>query len=146
MDYMILKNELLQPQYAGLSDNEAADLLNAPVHRSVKSTFITARSILAYTPNGADILDKLERAAGMVSAVKWAMKFIESDSGIDIGHPATRAQVDALVAAGGLTADEGESLKALGLQPTSRAELIGLPPVSINDVNYVRTDLYREEF
>lgn len=73
---------------------------------------------------GASILDKLEVVSSTVSAVKWAMYGIKSDSGIDVGHPATRSKIDALVASGVLTAAEGAQLKSLAERPGSRAEIL----------------------
>lgn len=100
------------------------EMLNAQNYQKYKSRFITARTVLAEVAGGAEILDKLEAAAQVNSAVKWAMKFITSD-GIDIGFPVTHQLLDAL-ANTVLTQQEVTSLKNLSLQPASRAEMLGL--------------------
>lgn len=109
--------------------NGLREYLNGPGGSVVRSRFITARTVLAEIgPDGAIILEKLEAVAPTVPAVKWAMRFITQDSGIDIGHPGTQGMTDMLVAGGALTADEGAALKALALQPITRAEAL-LPGV-----------------
>ena len=102
-----------------------AERLNAPAGVAIRSRFVTARTVLAEIgPGGAVILDKLEAVAAVSSPVKWAMRFITQDSGIDIGHPGTQGMIDQLVAGNALTADEGAALKGLALLPITRAESV----------------------
>lgn len=139
MDYQILKTEIdAHPEWAALSDNEIAALLNAKTKTSIQSRFVTARSILAEIADGADILDALEAASAFVPAVKWAMVYLTGETGIDVGYPSTRAQLDGLAAASILTEVQSEAVKAMALLPTSRAEILGLGAVSYNDINAVR--------
>jgi len=90
---------------------------------------ITARTVLAEYPGGpaaaAAVLDKLEALAVSISPVKWAMRFLTTEGGLDIASPATRAQLDALATGGALTSEEAEHLKALGEQTVSRWGSIG---------------------
>ena len=140
MDYQALKNEIetgpLAGELTGLTDVGITSLLNAPRYTAVAERFITARTILneCGPVAGAAILDKLEAAAAMSSPLKWAMKFLLSD-GIDIGATSTRAQIDALAAAGVLTVDESKLLQDMALQPASRAEIAGLGVVTYSDVS-----------
>lgn len=100
-----------------------AEALNAPGGEYIRSRFVNARTVLAELgPDGAVILDKLEAASGSISAVKWGMRFMAQDSGIDIGHPGTQSMIDQLVAYNILTATEGGAVKALALQPITRCE------------------------
>lgn len=142
MNYHVLKIEIesgpLAAECAGKSDDEIADILNEPRFMAVKSRFITARTMLAELPGAGVILDKLESVASSVPEVKWSMKYLTGETGIDVGHPGTIAQIDALSAGGVLTMAEAESLKNMALQPASRAELAGLGVVSYNDVNKAR--------
>jgi hypothetical protein len=139
MDYLKLKIEISSAEYAGKSDDQVAAILNDPRLQAVRSRFITARSMLAELPSAAVILDKLEAAAAIISAVKWAMVYLKGDTGIDVGHPGTIAQLDALAAAGVLSSDEAAAVKNMALQPASPAELLGLGTVSYNDVNIARS-------
>jgi hypothetical protein len=68
---------------------------------------------------GASILDKLEEAATVNSAVKWAVRFLGQDSGINVGDPATQYMIDQLAASNppALTAPQAAALKNLALQP-----------------------------
>jgi hypothetical protein len=109
------------------------DLLNAVTETKVKTRMITARGILSDYPGGptgaATVLDKLDTAAPGIPALKWAWAFIKGE-GLDIGHAATQGMLDTLATAGIITATEATNLKALAIQPASRAEVLGLPPVT----------------
>lgn len=105
-----------------------ADLLNAPTASMAKPRMITARGIMAsygLGPSaGAAFLDKLEVLSSGVPAIKWAMKFLQAESGIDVGEPATQLMLTSLIGIGGITADEVNGVKAMALQPASRAEVL----------------------
>lgn len=121
-----LANDPLGLGYSGMDNSEIEAALNSKTRSRIISRFVTARTILAECADGAAILDKLEAAGATVSAVKWAMRFLQQEGGIDVGHPATLAMVDQLVGAGVLTATEGAALKELSVQVCSRAEELGL--------------------
>jgi hypothetical protein len=111
------------------------ELLNAQTLSMVKPRLVNARTVLAECgANAAATLDKLEAASAQVSTVKWAMKFLQQDGGLDVGHPVTQAQLSALAAGGVLTQAEADSLKNLALQPCSRAEQLGFAPVTESDL------------
>ena len=105
-----------------------AVLLNAKASTMAKSRMITARGIMAsygLGPSaGAAFLDKMESLAANVPAIKWALKFLQTEAGIDIGEPATQLMLTSLIGVGGITADEVNGVKALALQPASRAEVL----------------------
>lgn len=105
-----------------------AALLNAQSTTMAKSRTITARGIMASyglgPAAGAAFLDKLDALASSVPAIKWAMKFLQAEAGIDVGEPATQAMLTSLVGVGGITADEVNGVKAMALQPASRAEVL----------------------
>lgn len=136
---MTLKNELtidpLGIGYARMTPAEIEASLNAKTRSRIVERWVTARTILAECAGGAKILDKLEAAAAQISEVKWAMRFLQQEGGIDAGHPATLAMVEQLQAAGILTVDEAVALGALAVEPCSRAEELGL---------YVRASEVRE--
>ena len=112
-----------------------ADMLNAQTHTMVKSRFVSARGVLAaHGSVGAAILDKLEAASASVSEIKWAMSFMKTDSGIDVGHPNTQDLLDALAAGSVLTSTEAELMKEMAMQPASRAEVLGYEYVSEADI------------
>lgn len=141
MDYTSLKNELtLDPAALGYaawlpsSPGMVVQLINEPRFQAIKSRLVTARTALAELASGAAILDKLEAAAAANATVKWAFRFLTQELGLDVGHPNAQATIDALVAAGVLTQGEGDALKALALQPASRAEVLGLGRVTEDDI------------
>lgn len=105
-----------------------ADMLNAQSATMAKPRMITARGIMAsygLGPSaGSAFLDKLEVLSAGVPAIKWAMKFLHAESGIDVGEPATQAMLTSLVGVGGVTQAEVDGVKAMALQPASRAEVL----------------------
>ena len=146
MNHTALKTEIqsgplaveLAPYVTSGNDTAIADALNE--HRGetmLRERFVSARSILAFYPDGpaaaAVVLDKLEAAAASVPAVKWVMTFLKTD-GIDIGGVATHGMLDQLAAGGLITADEATKLKSMGYAPASRAEIVLGQAVSANDV------------
>ena len=127
--------------YAGMTDEQVAASLNAKDRKVVQQTMVTAKELMArMEPNAAaSILQKLESASATNNVVKWIMSFLTgAGEGIDVGHANTRAQIEALVAAGVLTATEGASLKALAERTVSRAEELGLPEIKPWMVAHVR--------
>lgn len=105
-----------------------ADLLNAQSATMAKPRMITARGIMAsygLGPSaGAAFMDKLEVLSAGVPTIKWAMKFLQEESGIDVGEPATQAMLASLVGVGGVTQTEVDGVKAMANQPASRAEVL----------------------
>jgi hypothetical protein len=111
------------------------ELLNAVSTSMVKSRLVSARAVLAECGSGAAaILDKLDAASANISSVKWAMKFLQQEGGLDVGHPVTQAQLDALAAGGVLTQAEADALKNMAVQPASRAEKLALGTVTEADL------------
>ena len=144
MDYAALKTEIetgpLATECAGQSDDTVAAILNDKRYTATGERYVTARTVLAElgATTGAAILDKLEAASAQSSPVKWMLKFLTQDSGLDVGQTETQGCIDALAIAGVLTDDEAAALKSLALLPTSRAEILGFGSVSYNDINKAR--------
>lgn len=105
-------------------------LINKPQFPSVKTRMVTARGIMAgYGLGpvvGAGFLDKLNVLSASVPAIKWAMKFLELEAGIDIGEGATRAMLDSLVGVNGITQAEVDGIKAMAVGQVSRAMVLGV--------------------
>ena len=144
MDYLALTAELtadpLGIGYAAMKDAQAAAALNAPTRPTVVEHFVNAKEVLAVlgAVAGAAFLDALDAVAVDNSAVRWAMTFIRSDSGIDAGNAETRAMLDQLATAGVLDAASVATIKTLAERQISRAEELGLPPVTEGDVQFAR--------
>lgn len=83
------------------------------------------------------ILDALTQASATDSTVRWAMDAFNS-GGLDLGHPHTRASIDALVTKGTLSAEQAALLKTVGERPVSRAVEIWGWGVSEYDVAKAR--------
>lgn len=125
-----------------VSPGLVVELLNARTEFMVKSRMLTERGILASyglgPQAGAAFMDKLDVIAASgdpgTAALKRMMKYLYGDSGVDIGDAATRGALDALVGVGGVTQTEADGIKAMALQPASRAEVLGLPVVTEHDL------------
>lgn len=135
MDIQALKTELTtDPLAIGYAAHRPhapgmlAQLVNAKTTALAKERMVTARGIMASyglgPTAGAAFLDKLEALAPAVPAIKWAMKFLQQEAGIDVGESATRAMLDSLVGVGGITQSDVDGIKAMALQPSSRAEVL----------------------
>jgi len=145
MNYQALKTEIdtgpLAAECAGKSDDEIAAILNAPRFSMIRSRFVTVRTMLAELPGTGAIVTKLDTAAESIPEVREALRYLRGETGIDIGHPGTIAQLDALAAGEVLTLEEATGLKSMALQPASRADILGWPAISYNDVNAARAAL-----
>lgn len=110
------------------SPGRVVEMLNEPRFSMPKTTMVTARGVMASFGlgpiAGAAFLDKLEALAANVPAIKWAMKFLQAESGIDVGEPATQLMLTSLIGVGGITAADIDGIKAMALQPASRAEVL----------------------
>ena len=118
-------------------DQTIAGILNTAEGGKVPySRFITARTMLAELDPlvAATILDKLEAAGTVNSAVKWAMRYVTTD-GIDVGHSSTRDMLTALVAGGVLTSEEVAALAGLADKTVGYAEYKFGAPVTGADVS-----------
>lgn len=141
MDYQVLKTEIetgpLASECVGQSDDVVAAILNDKRYTATKERYVTARTVLAElgATIGAAILDKLEAAATQSSPVKWMLKFLTQDSGLDVGQAETQGCIDALAIAGVLTTNEATALKGMALRACSRAEITGFGAVTAGDVS-----------
>jgi len=135
MNYTLLQDEIINdPAMLGYSTylpdspGRVVELLNTQSQTMVKYRMITARGIMAsygIGPSaGAVFLDKLDALSTSIPALKWAMKFLQQDAGLDIGDSATRQMLDSLVGVGGITLAEVSGVKAIALQPASRFEIL----------------------
>lgn len=120
-----------------------AETMNAVIGQAPGMMMISARTVLAELGHaGAVALDKLEAAGTQSPVVKWAMKFLTTDEGLDIGHPMSQSMLDQLAQAGVLTVAEAAALKALALQDQTRAEALLAPwrgRLSYQDVERARS-------
>lgn len=128
------------PQGIGYEDmlpdcpGHVCDAINARTRTAYLPRMVTARTVMAEIPNGADILSTLEVAADQIPAVRWALTFLSSDVGLDIGHPATQAQITALAAANVLAASDAQALRDMALQTASRGDQLGVGVVTEADL------------
>lgn len=122
---------------AAAKDSAIAAILNEPVGDRYVDMQVNARMLMSKlgAVQAAAILDKLEAAGASVPAVKWAMRFIDSPDGINLGDPQTLGMLDVLLQNAVLTAQEVEALKALVRGPSSRAIVAVGQPVSAADVS-----------
>jgi hypothetical protein len=118
-----IENDPLGIGYAAMTDGELEAALNAKTRTRIVAARIGVGSVMSAlgASAGAALLDTLEVIAASNSPVKWALRLLAADN-LDIGNAETRAQIDALAAAGVMTVEQAATLKALAEQPCSRAE------------------------
>lgn len=112
----ILNNTALDAMRAARDITGLAAALNADGTMERKARFVTARAILTSCDGGEGILAALE-AAQSNTAVSWALKFLATEAGLDVGDPGIYPLLDKLVAGAILTAAQSEALKDMALQP-----------------------------
>lgn len=136
MDYGALKTLLAQEPYASLSDEEAADALNAKTVTVAYSRFVSYRTLMAELPT----TDYRTMRATFQTAAESDVLLADADAamsaeagGLDFGHATARAMIDTLFAA-----DLAATLKALAEHLVSPAEAAGIGAVQIPDVEIAR--------
>ena len=129
-------------QWIPNSPGAIADLLNAPSFSMVKKRMVAELDVVGEYPTGPvdgdAVLTKLEVFSAttdpLASLVRRALKILSQSDGINIGDPSIQAMLDQLQQNNVLTSTEATSLKGLAIQPASRAEVLGLTPVTIEQV------------
>ncbi|HXE49558.1 MAG TPA: hypothetical protein VN663_14360 [Ramlibacter sp.] len=124
-------------QYLPDSPGLVADLLNAPTRSMVKPLPSGTAKIWAAAGPYAKIVDASENRALNIAVRASCLvvrdEFISAGT-IHIDQPKVRAMFDAWIVAGVITADEHADLIAEATVAASRAEQLGLPPVTIYDL------------
>jgi len=112
----------IQAAFPGLTPDNRDDVAIAAAlsvgrwrYRHTEAGFGTILSAIGPV-DGAALLDTLAAIKATNRPLYWAWYLLERGV-FDFGTPATQAQMDALVAAGVLSADNAEKLKALGIEP-----------------------------
>lgn len=149
MDYTILQAELTQAAYAGLSDQVAADALNAATVQRVRRVPLSELTSLAFgmgltvrlrvvirTPAAPiELVAVCESLLDLLSAPFDSVDIWRADGTSD---PATAGMLDALIEAGLLAKEERAMIEALGVETVSRATILGLGEVTALDVSRAR--------
>ena len=118
---------LAEIQATGLPlDDHGAIAAALSVGRSrIQSTPIGIGTVLAVmAPVGGEFLNALETMGAGDANVKWALKMIEQST-FDVGHPVTRAQLQAFAIAAPAMADAITALMAVAVvaNPVSSQEV-----------------------
>jgi len=145
MDYAALKALIsTMPNEAAAADAEVLTWLTTPSVTRAMPYDATVRSLMAdLGPTLADsLLTKLEGAAAGNSIVKRALALLDpAQGGLDLAHPNTRAQLQALVP-GVLAQSDVDALLALSDRTISPAEDAGLGAPRLGDVIEARSGRY----
>jgi len=144
-----LVGELSLPEYAGLTDQEAADAINAklvPV-RSVVETwqvkqFLIEQSIwpaLKLTAQDAQIPGVIRGLC--ISVVDWVDDAAGKVRTVDLDLPSVVAMIGGLVAAGLATESQAAALRALGDQLLPWPIANGLSEIGVGYVRNARKEI-----
>jgi hypothetical protein len=148
MDYNILREELARDEYKSLSDQEAADALNAatvPAVRNVPTREIatwaaangvmTALYMVNLTP---DAPIELKAIVQTLLAVLERLDDWHIVAGVGQPTPAASAMMAALMQAGILDEKQADELIGMATTYTSRGEQLGLGLVLAGHVQMIR--------
>jgi hypothetical protein len=141
----VLSDELSKPEYAGLSDQAAADAVNAKtvvVNQLVPIWQVKEHAILnGYWPMvKAGQLDANPTKAGLcVSVIDW----IDDPklSTIDVNLPEVQTMLGGLVSFSLLTQSQANEVVAMGTKVVSWTSTVGLPEVGIGLVQNARKEM-----
>jgi hypothetical protein len=144
VNYASLKNLIAtDPELSGKSDSEISALLNArteTIRASAMLTKTTLYKILGFAA-GLELIANFKGLAA-VSDQSTALKFTEildlinpRGDGIDVSLDETRGVIDSLVEGNILTAEQGNTIKAVGEQTITTASRLGWSgPITVGDV------------
>ena len=135
--YEVLTKELREdPLGIGYADMDAQQILDAleqprewvPVSQHANLRAVAA--ILTDEEYGA-ARAALDQMAAQSIRVADMLDFLKQESGIDFGHPDVRAMIDAMP---GVSDEVKTKLKRLGERQVSRREKLGLPCLSVGNI------------
>lgn len=143
MDYTLLKSEIRKPEYAGLSDREISEKLQAKTVLSADGKLVPVSDVwLALARLGA--LPVIKKASEDVNSpfhkeCYAVMSFLLGPvASFNLKDPMTISLADALEAAGVLSKKQKEALVGMSDKYVSRAEELGLETVAYWDVARAR--------
>lgn len=124
------------------SPGTVVDLLTAKTFFMPRSTMVTEIEVIGLYPDGVaagdQVLAKLEAFAAaaqpLSSVVSRALRAINQPQGLDFGTTGVQEMLTVLGDQGVLNVDEATKLKSIANQPASRAEVLGIESVSIEQI------------
>jgi len=93
--------------------------LNAAAPKVLSTRYVNAQNILSECADGADIISRLNGAAGSNSTVKYVMLTLVQDKGLNVGDPTMQSLFDSLATGvvPVLTSAHAAQLKNLAMLP-----------------------------
>jgi len=115
----------LDPLLPDRNDVSIAAILSVGRTRTQPTPIGIGTVLAVMAPQGGDFLNTLETLGAQYSNVKWALKMIEQGT-FDVGHPVTRAQLQAFAGAVPAMAPAIEALLDVAVHP----DLVSVDTVS----------------
>ncbi len=141
----ILSDELSKPQYASMTDQQAADAVNAKtvsVEQTVQIHKVKEYAILSgiWPKLKAGQASSIPQVAALcVSVLDWVDD--PRISTLDVNKPEVQAMLDGLVSAGIMSASNKADVVAMGSHTASWTSQNGLPEVGIGLVQNARKEI-----
>lgn len=137
---MTLNQLLATAEYQPLSNADAAALVNTPRHAALRESRQNYISLAGQPTVGPDVVRRLISAVESVvnsdKLVNESRHWLRSSTGIDVGHPATRALIDAMPTP--LTTSDKTKIKALAEYQQSDADLHELGLIEEKHIRWAR--------
>ena len=123
------------------SPGTVAELLNAKTFSLPQDQVLREIDVIGSHPDGPEagdaVLAKLETFSvtdqPLARIVARALRALAAE-GLNVGSPSVRSMLTALGQAGALTVDEADKLISMADQPASRAQVLGLGAVTVEQV------------
>ncbi len=151
MNYSTLAAEISLPQYAGMTDTEIAAALNAPgvsTRQRVPIAELQARAMESGVYTALRVVVGNAQAPAELRAVAQTVLDLANArfADVDMDNASAVQMFGALVQAGVLTQQQAAQIDGLATVPgRSRAQELGLPAVTVEDVEAARDWLAAQE-
>lgn len=151
MNYQLLYSEISQPQYVGMTDSEIVAALNAPgvsTRRRVPISELQARAMESGVYTALRVVVGNAQAPAELRAVAQTVLDLANArfADVDMDNASALQMFGALQQAGVITAQQAAQIDALATVPgVSRAQELGLPAVTVEDVEAARDWLAAQE-
>lgn len=133
----LLKTELAKPEYSGLTNQQAADAINAVTVPVVGQ--LTRNKFYIWCARHDGLYKLQQETAPQVRGLTMAvLALMQSDAVIDLSDPELAGMASALVAANVFSQPQIDDLFAIATSNKSKGEIIGVGVVNAGDVAQAR--------
>lgn len=133
-----LRTKIADPAFAGMSDQDTADAINAETVDVADSTQYTYREYMRRYGSDTGMMASLKAVDPELYAV---LLDFGGDGGLDFSSAGMRAGLGTMFAGGALLQDQHDNWMALGVKTISWTQAVGLSSIQSKHVTWLRGGL-----